>query len=106
MSKDQKGINIENVTNEECLESISAPPYANSLEIRYSILDFVFNVFYTKTPLHAGSSKAPIATFAMSPQYAKVLANLLNSVVQDYETKFGSLNSIDKIELKHDEEKK
>jgi flagellar protein FlaG len=75
---------------------ISATPdyrenYANSLQVRMSLYDFMlmFGTFNQTTP-----DSVNIVNFQgvyLSPQNAKILANLLNQHVQQYEATFGEI---------------
>jgi len=71
-------------SKEQVIISDEASVYSNSVKLQISFYDFVL-VFGEKTQ-NSINEKVKVA---MSPQHTKVLTNLLNHYIEEYENKFG-----------------
>ena len=65
--------------------------YTNSIGVETSGFDVKMKINYTTTENNE-ILNSELCEIVMSPQHAKAFAQILNSVVQDYEKNFGEIN--------------
>ena len=78
-------------TGEELTNNVSEL-YANNLRLAVSVHDFTFNFGLTGVDRDGAEIAKDIVTIKVSPQFAKVIAEILQNNISKYESKIGEIH--------------